>query len=53
MLGNAWEWTSTVYTEPRKTVNNKDKRYVAKGGSFIDSRDGKFNNEARCAARLY
>ena len=51
MVGNAWEWTSTVYTEPRKVVDPNNTHYVVKGGSFIDSRDGKFNYEARCAAR--
>ncbi|KAI0218973.1 Inactive C-alpha-formylglycine-generating enzyme 2 [Lamellibrachia satsuma] len=52
MMGNAWEWTSKQYLGVKGSQPPKHKLYVAKGGSFVDSRDGRINLEARCAARF-
>lgn len=54
MLGNTWEWTSSVY---RDLHDKKDTgyRHVVKGGSFLDSRDGESNYQGliiRISARL-
>ena len=57
MIGNVWEWTSTIFKTNHMSDGNRirDKnhrpQYVVKGGSFVDSRDGSSNLEARCAAR--
>lgn len=48
MVGNMWEWTSTIYKnleEPKFIPDSKNFqmntiRRVLKGGSFIDTRDG-------------
>nr|XP_054768494.1 inactive C-alpha-formylglycine-generating enzyme 2-like [Lytechinus pictus] len=61
MIGNVWEWTSTKFSanpsskddapspggeDPSKT------RYVLRGGSYIDSKNGKFNHAARVTTRM-
>ena len=66
MVGNAWEWTNTLFHYPDPPKNsglepphNKpeykrrygQKYYTVKGGSFVDSKDGSVNLEARCASR--
>ena len=64
MIGNTWEWTSTEWFMPRRIKKGPrniseefenvplwNKTYVVKGGSFIDSRDGHFNFEARASSR--
>jgi formylglycine-generating enzyme required for sulfatase activity len=37
MLGNVWEWTSTIYTVPLKPRDRNKPRFTLKGGSFIDT----------------
>ncbi|KAL4220824.1 Inactive C-alpha-formylglycine-proteinrating enzyme 2 [Mactra antiquata] len=52
MLGNVWEWTSTRYYV--RVVDRKSQalKYVLKGGSYLDSRDGTFNHVVRTANRM-
>lgn len=41
MLGNVWEWTSTVYRGDHAVFRKPWERlYTLKGGSFIDSHEG-------------
>jgi len=64
MVGNVWEWTDTLFSYPKLDPRlpppdvrpvykprNGTKWFTVKGGSFLDSKDGKVNLEARCAAR--
>jgi len=51
MIGNVWEWTSTIHTIPRRPNNPQAPDYTVKGGSFIDSHDGSVNMEAKNSAR--
>jgi len=63
MVGNTWEWTSTIFHYPDGTnanpppkkpvfkLRNGQKVFSVKGGSFADSKDGTINFEARCASR--
>ena len=48
MLGNVWEWTQSQF----KTQNPKDKHFVLKGGSFVDSIDGTFNHKVTATTRM-
>ena len=51
MLGNVWEWTSAKYFERVIDRKLQDTRYVLKGGSYIDSRDGTYNYAVRTSNR--
>ena len=52
ILGNVWEWTSSVFRRPGDLeIENKDLMFIVKGGSFLDTVDGKFNHIARLSAR--
>ena len=53
MVGNVWEWTSTRWKNPKTRQYDEEKaiHFVVKGGSFIDSKDGTINYEARNSAR--
>ena len=48
MVGNVWEWTSTVYGVDKQT---RQPQYTLRGGSYIDSIDGKFNHKADVTTR--
>ena len=49
MVGNIWEWTSTVFgTDPHTRMP----QYALRGGSYIDSKSGKFNHKADVTTRL-
>lgn len=48
MVGNVWEWTSTVYGVDQQT---RQPQYTLRGGSYIDSIDGKFNHRADVTTR--
>ena len=43
MLGNVWEWTTSKYHEQGVDRLSQPERYVLKGGSFVDTRDGSAN----------
>lgn len=49
MVGNIWEWTSTVFGKDRQT---KQEQYTLRGGSYIDSRKGEFNHLADVTTRM-
>ncbi|GAB1602237.1 inactive C-alpha-formylglycine-generating enzyme 2-like isoform X1 [Argonauta hians] len=51
MLGNVWEWTSTLYFDRVIDRSIQPRRFVLKGGSFIDTRDGDYNFVVRTANR--
>lgn len=51
MLGNVWEWTSTRYYERVVDRKLQELRYVLKGGSYMDTKDGKYNYVVRTANR--
>ncbi|XP_045161409.2 inactive C-alpha-formylglycine-generating enzyme 2-like [Mercenaria mercenaria] len=52
MLGNVWEWTSTRYYERVVDRKLQDLKYVLKGGSYMDTRDGSYNYVVRTANRM-
>lgn len=52
MLGNVWEWTNTRYYERVVDRKLQDVRYVLKGGSYMDTRDGSFNYVVRTSNRI-
>lgn len=47
MIGNTWEWTSDEFKG-----SSREKQYVLRGGSYLDSVDGKKNHVARVTTRL-
>lgn len=44
-VGNTWEWVATKF-------NHDPKQRVLRGGSFVDSVDGKFNHQANINTRM-
>ncbi|KAG8587511.1 hypothetical protein GDO81_005693 [Engystomops pustulosus] len=53
MLGNAWEWTSTEYfSSGQPNKQSRQKMYVLRGASWIDTQDGKANHKARVTTRM-
>ena len=48
MIGNTWEWTSTVFGTDKQT---KQPQYTLRGGSYVDSVDGTFNHKADVTTR--
>lgn len=51
MLGNAWEWTSTLWGRGNQEKKEQP-QFVLKGGSFVDSVDGSFNHKVRPTTRM-
>lgn len=49
MVGNIWEWTSTVFGKDPQT---KMDQYTLRGGCYIDSLDGSFNHKADVTTRM-
>eukprot|EP00457_Paulinella_chromatophora_P025961 gb/GEZN01030861.1/.p1 GENE.gb/GEZN01030861.1/~~gb/GEZN01030861.1/.p1 ORF type:complete len:131 (+),score=34.53 gb/GEZN01030861.1/:31-393(+) len=47
MLGNVWEWVST--SEAEKDAGRK---FVLRGGSYLDTLDGKKNHKVRATTRM-
>ncbi|KAG9492614.1 hypothetical protein GDO78_000883 [Eleutherodactylus coqui] len=53
MLGNAWEWTSSEYISPGQTnLQSRQKMYVLRGASWIDTQAGTANHKARVTTRM-
>lgn len=52
MVGNVWEWTNTRYYERVVDRKLQPLKYVLKGGSYMDSREGEFNYAARTSNRV-
>ncbi|KAK3749182.1 hypothetical protein QZH41_010369 [Actinostola sp. cb2023] len=48
MVGNTWEWVSDEFKSPGRG----EKKFVLRGGSYLDSVDGKFNHIARVTTRM-
>merc|ERR1711948_216319 len=48
MVGNVWEWC----VDPFPSQNPEDKHLTLKGGSYIDSIDGRFNHKATVVTRM-
>lgn len=48
MVGNVWEWC----VDPFPSKNPEDKHLTLKGGSFIDSVDGRYNHKATVVTRM-
>ncbi|XP_067050299.1 inactive C-alpha-formylglycine-generating enzyme 2-like [Acropora muricata] len=47
MLGNAWEWVADEFKE-----KGREKKYVLRGGSYIDTADGKSNHKVTVSTRM-
>ena len=46
MLGNAWEWVSDEFKD-----KGQETKYVLRGGSYIDTEDGKHNHKVTVTTR--
>ena len=46
MLGNAWEWVSDEFKD-----KGGETKYVLRGGSYIDTADGKHNHQVTVTTR--
>lgn len=47
MLGNAWEWVSDEFKD-----KGRETKYVLRGGSYIDTADGKHNHKVTVTTRM-
>jgi len=53
MLGNVWEWTDDEWKDSKPVpTKEEEKKYVLKGGSFLDSADGSFNHRVAVTTRM-
>ena len=50
MLGKAWEWTSDQCKVKQRSASS-DKKFVLRGGSYLNTVDGKHNNRVRVTTR--
>lgn len=46
MLGNAWEWVSDEFKD-----KGRETKYVLRGGSYIDTANGKHNHKVTVTTR--
>ena len=46
MLGNAWEWVSDEFKD-----QGNEAKFVLRGGSYVDSADGKHNHKVTVNTR--
>ncbi|XP_038078098.1 inactive C-alpha-formylglycine-generating enzyme 2-like [Patiria miniata] len=51
MVGNVWEWTSSRFDGDDDAEETENTKYVLRGGSYIDSKDGSFNHQVRVTTR--
>ncbi|ESN91641.1 hypothetical protein HELRODRAFT_189751 [Helobdella robusta] len=51
MIGNVWEWTNTAFTVPRVESDANNPQHTVRGGSFLDTLDGRVNEETRVSLR--
>ena len=49
MIGNVWEWTSDEFKDDPS--GGREKKYVLRGGSYLDTVDGNKNHIARVTTR--
>ncbi|XP_065190821.1 inactive C-alpha-formylglycine-generating enzyme 2-like [Sycon ciliatum] len=49
MIGNVWEWTSDQF---RDESGGQEKKYVLRGGSYLDTVEGEKNHIARVTTRM-
>ncbi len=52
MVGNAWEWTRDQFKAPAGAPPSQEKQYVLRGGSYLDSVEGKMNHKLRVTTRF-
>ncbi|XP_012944158.1 inactive C-alpha-formylglycine-generating enzyme 2 [Aplysia californica] len=52
IIGNVWEWTSTAYKDRMVEHDFHTKKAVLKGGSYVDSVNGKINYPVRNGQRM-
>ncbi|KAK6965740.1 sulfatase-modifying factor 2 [Biomphalaria glabrata] len=52
MIGNVWEWTSSSYVERGVQPHLQSSMVVLKGGSYVDSVNGKINAAVRNGQRM-
>ncbi|CAF0877384.1 unnamed protein product [Brachionus calyciflorus] len=45
LIGNTWEWTSSIFRSPHRAGEDPSNRRVLKGGSFLDTRDGETKDD--------
>ena len=51
MLGNAWEWVLDEFTQGGVPDGGLHKNYVLRGGSYLDTADGKYNHKVTVTTR--
>ncbi|XP_064611760.1 uncharacterized protein LOC135475753 [Liolophura sinensis] len=44
LMGNVWEWTTTEFYQRGVNRHEQPKRYVLKGGSYLDSRESDYGS---------
>ncbi len=52
VLGNVWEWTSTLFKNKTQQNLESTTRRCLKGGSFLDARDGDYRTNSMLKIRL-